>query len=257
MTSTTLPLIEARGLHKSFGGVQAVRDVSLRVQAGHMLALMGPNGAGKSTTFNLLNGQLQPDAGEVWIAGQRVNAHAPRALWQLGVGRTFQIAQTFAHMSALQQLQLALQAKARPHARGWWRGLFTDLAAGDPREAWDWLDQLGMADQAHQCPANMPYGWVKRLELALCLCQAPRIVLMDEPTAGLSAQERLSLMQLTRRLASERQIAVVFTEHSLDAVFGFADDMVLLSQGQVVAQGHPDEVRRMAHAQAIYFGSAA
>ncbi|NBO15682.1 MAG: ABC transporter ATP-binding protein [Betaproteobacteria bacterium] len=251
------PLLQARGLSKSFGGVKAVQGVDLSVQAGRMLALMGPNGAGKSTTFNVLNGQLQPDAGEVWIQGQRVLSHEPRALWQLGVGRTFQIAQTFSQMTALQQVQLALQAKARPHARQWWQGLLSQLATQHRTEAMHWLDQLGLADQADQCPANMPYGWVKRLELALCLCQSPRIVLMDEPTAGLSAQERLGLMQLTRRLTTERAIAVIFTEHSLDAVFGFADDMVLLSQGQVVAHGHPDEVRRMAHAQALYFGSAA
>ena len=247
-------LLEAHGLSKSFGGVRAVDDLSLSVMPGRMLALMGPNGAGKSTTFNLLNGQLKPDTGEVHIAGQRVLNHDPQAIWQMGVGRTFQIAQTFMHLPALVQIQLALVAKDQQLGWGWWRGLFTPLAHQCKDEAMHHLSQLGLADQAWQTPASMSYGWVKRLELALCLCQRPRVLLMDEPTTGLGRDERISLMQTVRRLTHDEGIAVVFTEHSLDAVFGFADDMVLMAHGRLVAQGHPDEVRRMPEAKAVYFG---
>lgn len=249
-----LALLQARGLSKSFGGVRAVDGLSLSVTPGRMLALMGPNGAGKSTTFNLLNGQLKPDSGEVLVAGQRIDTHEPQAMWQMGVGRTFQIAQTFMHLPALVQVQLALLAKDKQLGWRWWQGLFTPLAHQFKEEAMHQLDQLGLADHAWQTPSSMSYGWVKRLELALCLCQRPRVLLMDEPTTGLGRDERISLMQTVRHLAQAHAIAVVFTEHSLDAVFGFADDMVLMAQGRLVAQGHPDEVRRMPEARAVYFG---
>lgn len=250
-------LLEASGLSKSFGGVQAVRGLSLKVRAGELLALMGPNGAGKSTTFNLLNGQLTPDAGDLWVQGQRVTQHHPLHLWRLGVGRSFQVAQVFGAMTALAQVQLALQARARRQSGRWWRQLLTPLAHFEVEAAWAWLARLGLEQDAHCCPQAMPYGWVKRLELALCLCQEPRVVLMDEPTAGLAPEERQQLMQLTRDLAKAQGLGVIFTEHSLDAVFGYADRMVLMAQGQLVAQGHPDEVRQHPEAQALYFGSRA
>ena len=247
----------ARGLSKSFGGVCAVSDLNLEVAAGQMLALMGPNGAGKSTTFNLLNGQLTPDAGEVWVGGHRVTQAEPARLWQMGVGRTFQIAQTFMHLPALTQVQLALVAKDKRLGWAWWQGLLTPLANQHKDQAMHHLSQLGLADQAMQIPSNMSYGWVKRLELALCLCQQPRVLLMDEPTTGLSREERIALMQTVRRLTRSESLAVVFTEHSLEAVFGFADDMILMAKGEVVARGHPEEVRQMPQARELYFGDAA
>ena len=245
-----MSLLQVQGLRKSFGGVQAVQSVSFALQAGELLALIGPNGAGKSTTFNLVGGQLLPDAGRVLLQGQDITGLAPRAVWRRGVGRTFQIAQTFASFNVLQNVQMALLSHDR-HAWRWWRR----ADAHRPQDALALLEQVGMAAQAQRPCSALAYGDVKRVELAMALAHAPALLLMDEPTAGMAPAERLALMQLVQRIARERRMGVLFTEHSMDVVFGLADRVAVLVRGQLLAEGTPQQIQDDARVQAAYLGT--
>lgn len=243
-------LLQVQNLRKSFGGVQAVRDVSFTLQAGEMLALIGPNGAGKSTTFNMVGGQLTPDSGHVLLHGTNIAGLAPRAIWRQGVGRTFQIAQTFASFTVVENVQLALLSHDRRLWRWWPRA-----AAHRRADALALLEQVGMAAQADRPCSALAYGDVKRVELAMALAHDPQLLLMDEPTAGMAPGERVALMQLTRRLAQQRRMGVLFTEHSMDVVFGQADRVAVLVRGQLLATGTPQQVRDDARVQQAYLGT--
>ncbi len=247
-----MSVLEARGLQKAFGGVRAVRDVSFAVGAGEMLALIGPNGAGKSTCFNMLNGQLRPDAGRVHLGGEDITGLAPRAVWRLGVGRTFQITATFASMTVAENVQTALTAHA---GRSWgvWRAARSLFRA----EADALLAEIGMTEQADRAAGVLAYGDLKRLELAIALANSPRLLLMDEPTAGMAPAERTALMALVRRLAKERSLAVLFTEHDMDVVFGAADRILVLARGELIAEGPPEAIRADARVREVYLGRGA
>jgi branched-chain amino acid transport system ATP-binding protein len=244
------PTLDVVRLAKSFGGVDAVRGVSFCVFPGELLAMIGPNGAGKTTCFNMLNGQLTPDAGSVRLEGREIVGLAPRAVWRLGVGRTFQITATFASMTVRENVQVALLSHHRRLA-GWWRP-----AAGLHRDAADHLlrrvDMLGQAERA--CSA-LAYGDLKRVELAVALANEPRLLLMDEPTAGMAPRERIALMALAAEIVRERGIAVLFTEHDMDVVFAHADRLIVLDRGELIAEGKPAEVRADAGVQQVYLGS--
>ena len=245
-----MSLLEVSGLRKSFGGVHAVQGVSFTLQAGELLALIGPNGAGKTTTFQMIGGQLRPDAGRVVLAGRDITALSARALAGLGVGRTFQIAETLTSFTALANVQMALLAHD-----GRWRGIWRKADRYRMQDALALLDQVGMAAQAGRPCSELAYGDVKRLELALALCGQPRLLLMDEPTAGMAPGERVALMRLVRQLAVERQMGVLFTEHSMDVVFGQADRIAVMVRGELLAEGSPEAVRANAQVQQAYLGS--
>src|SRR5262249_44822555 len=174
-----MSILSVRSLQKSFGGVHAVRDVSFELHEGEFLALIGPNGAGKSTCFNMINGQLTPDSGEIIFAGRAIAGLPPRAIWRLGVGRTFQVAATFGSMTALENVQLALSSHAREiFAFG------KPLHARHGEAALELLTRVGMQEAADRACKELAYGDVKRVELAIALANEPRLLLMDEPTAG-------------------------------------------------------------------------
>ena len=243
-------LLKVTGLAKSFGGVLAVDGVGFELAAGELLAMIGPNGAGKSTTFNLLNGQLRADAGAIALDGQSLVGLAPRQIWQRGVGRTFQIAETFLSLTVVENVQMALLAS---DGRLWsfWR------KAADYRRdaALALLEQVGMQVQADRPCGVLAYGDVKRVELAMAMANNPRLLLMDEPTAGMAPSERHELMALTRQLVRDRGMAVLFTEHSMDVVFAFADRLIVLARGRLIADGPPADVRANPRVQAVYFGT--
>jgi len=247
-----MPLLTVTNLSKSFGGVQAVREVSLSLQRGELLALIGPNGAGKSTCFNMLNGQLRPDSGTVLLDGQDVTGHPPRAIWRRGVGRTFQVAATFGSMTVRENVQMVLLSRGRHLLRLWRR-------AGEQyrEQAMALLARVGMAGQAERPCALLAYGDVKRVELAMALAHEPKLLLMDEPTAGMAPRERNDLMALTAELARERGLGVLFTEHSMDVVFAYAQRMLVLSRGRIIAEGDPAAVRENAEVRAVYLGTGA
>ena len=243
-------VLQVDGLHKAFGGVRAVEDVSFALSAGELLALIGPNGAGKSTCFNMLNGQLAPDSGLVRLGGRDIVGLSPRAIWRLGVGRTFQITATFASLSVRENVQMALYSHA-----GKLRSLLSRFGADLRGEADALLAEVGMLDQAERPCGVLAYGDLKRVELAMALANQPRLLLMDEPTAGMAPRERVALMELTARLARAQKIAVLFTEHDMDVVFSQADRLIVLDRGRLIAGGLPAEVRANPEVQAVYLGS--
>ena len=244
-----MSLLKVNELGKSFGGVKAVDGISFELAAGELLALIGPNGAGKSTTFNMVNGQLKADRGSILLDGQELVGRKPREIWRLGVGRTFQIAETFASLTVVENVQMALLSHAgRVH--GFWRPARPQLRG----EAIALLESVGMAAQAERATSVLAYGDVKRVELAIALANRPRLLLMDEPTAGMAPRERNELMALARRLAREQAIGVLFTEHSMDVVFAHADRMIVLARGKLIAEGEPAVVRDDPQVREVYFG---
>jgi len=205
-------------LEKSFGGVLAVRGVSFRVAAGEMLALIGPNGAGKTTCFNMLGGQLRPDAGAVFLAGQPITGLPPRAVWRLGVGRTFQVTATFASMTVQENVQMALISSARGVWRIWGAARFQHAA---PARAL--LNQVELGDQWDRVAGLLAYGDLKRLELAIALASGPRL----------------------------------FTEHDMDVVFAAADRILVLDRGALIAEGDGPAIRANPKVQEVYLGTRA
>ncbi len=247
-----MSLLRVEQLRRSFGGVRAVDGVSFALTAGEIAALIGPNGAGKSTLFNLIDGQLAPDQGRVLFNGDSLTPWSTAERTRRGIGRTFQVAQTFATLTVLQNVQLALAA-AEGHA------LNTTHMLWDLREeaANALLTQVGLQHQAADAAAGLAYGDVKRLELALALAAKPDLLLMDEPTAGMAAAERFSLMRTIVALAEASNTAVLFTEHSVDVVFGFARRVLVLSRGRLIADGAPEAVRADSEVQRLYLGEQA
>ena len=245
-----MSLLQVSGLGKSFGGNRAVDDISFTLARGELLALIGPNGAGKSTTFNLVNGQLAADTGSISLDGHALNGLKPRQIWQRGVGRTFQIAETFASLSVVENVQMALISADAKLFSMWQRA--SHYRRDDALEL---LRQVGMADQAQRPCSVLAYGDVKRVELAIALANQPKLLLMDEPTAGMAPGERAALMALTKRLVVERGLGVLFTEHSMDVVFAYADRMIVLARGRLIAGGKPLEIRDDPKVQAVYFGT--
>ena len=245
-----MAVLEVEGLRKAYGGVQAVADVGFALGAGELLALIGPNGAGKTTCFNCLNGQIRPDAGSVRLAGRELVGLPPRRIWRLGVGRTFQITQTFGSMTVLENVQQALishHGRARallPRARDLYR-----------EEAIALLERVDTLDQAERACGVLAYGDLKRVELAVALAHDPQLLLMDEPTAGMAPAARIALMALTRTIVRERELAVLFTEHDMDVVFANADRIMVMNRGRLVADGTPAEVRADPLVQEIYLGT--
>jgi branched-chain amino acid transport system ATP-binding protein len=239
-----------RHLGKSFGGVKAVDDVSFSVAKGEFLALIGPNGAGKSTCFNIINGQLSPDSGDVLLEGRSIAGVAPRRIWRAGVGRTFQIAATFGSFTVAENVQMALLSHGGEVYRFW-----QPASRRYRNEALALLGRVGMAEQADRPSRELAYGDVKRVELAIALANDPRLLLMDEPTAGMAPKERNDLIALVRRLVEERAISVLFTEHSMDVVFQFAHRIVVLARGRLIAEGDVASIRANPDVQATYLGS--
>ncbi len=245
-----MSVLEVRGLSKAYGGVQAVSNVSFSVNAGELLALIGPNGAGKTTCFNMLNGQIAPDSGTVEFEGRTLSGLKPRHIWRLGVGRTFQVTATFSSMTVRENVQMALLSF---HKR--LGSLISVATRALVAEADALLHRVGMAAQASRSCAVLAYGDLKRVELAVALANQPRLLLMDEPTAGMAPRERNDLMQLAADLARDSNIAVLFTEHDMDVVFAHADRVIVLAEGELIAEGRPDEVRAHPKVREVYLGT--
>jgi len=244
-------VLSVENLSKAYGGVQAVRDVSFGVAAGEMVAIIGPNGAGKTTCFNMLNGQLVPDAGEVRLGDASLAGLPPHRIWRLGVGRTFQVTATFGSMTVLENVQTALLSHHRKNYAMWRRA-----STFQTETAQALLERVGMREQADRPCAVLAYGDLKRVELAIALANRPRLLLMDEPTAGMAPDERGALMALAASLARSDDIAVLFTEHDMSVVFGFASRVIVMHLGEVIAEGAPDQVRADARVREVYLGDA-
>jgi branched-chain amino acid transport system ATP-binding protein len=245
-----MSVLSVHGLTKRFGGVVAVAGVDFQIEAGELLAMIGPNGAGKTTCFNMINGQLAADGGRVVYQGTDILRMKPREICRRGVARTFQITQTYGSMTVLENVQMALLSHHRRLLNCWRRA--TQFYAG---EALELLRRVGMAEQANRGCGVLAYGDVKRVELAIALTNDPKLLLMDEPTAGMAPKERTALMQLTADIVRERGVAVLFTEHDMDVVFTHADNVIVLNHGEIIAQGKPQEVRNDVRVREVYLGA--
>jgi branched-chain amino acid transport system ATP-binding protein len=242
-------MLSVRGLRKMFGGVRAVDDVSLDLPRGEIRALIGPNGAGKTTFFNMLTGQLRPDAGEVRLHGERISGLPPYAIWRRGVSRTFQITATFATLSVLENVQVARLSAARRSLT-----LFRNAGRLETERARALLSLVGLAAEATRPAGILAYGDLKKLELAVALANDPAVLLLDEPTAGMASAERGELMRLVVSIARAGGQTVLFTEHDMDVVWSAADRVLVLHQGRVIAEGTPDAVRADPTVQQVYLG---
>ncbi|MET0606193.1 MAG: ABC transporter ATP-binding protein [Beijerinckiaceae bacterium] len=247
-----MTILAVKGIAKSFGGVTAAKNVSFDVAPGEMVALIGPNGAGKSTVFNMVGGQLAPDSGQIFLAGENVAGLPPRLILQRGVARTFQIAQAFLSMSVIENIQMAIVARRGETLRAW-----TALRDFHREEADALLRQVGMQDDAARLVAHLAYADIKRVEIALALAAQPKLLLMDEPTAGMAVAERRELMALVESLAHGRGIGVLFTEHDMDSVFSHADRVLVLARGEIIARGAPSDIRADPLVREIYLGRSA
>jgi branched-chain amino acid transport system ATP-binding protein len=243
-------VLAVSGLSKSFGGVRAVQNVSFEVGEGELLAVIGPNGAGKTTCFNMVNGQLTPDSGSIRIGGAETVGRKPREIWRMGVGRTFQITATFASMTVRENVQMALLSHHRQLS-----GLWRRAASLHRRAAEKLLARVGIVEQAERACSVLAYGDLKRVELAVALANEPRLLLMDEPTAGMAPKERIALMVLASEIVREQGIAVLYTEHDMDVVFGHADRVIVLNRGELIASGTGDEIRANPQVRQVYLGS--
>jgi len=246
-----MTILSVQDIHKAFGGVQAVRGVSFSVAAGELVAMIGPNGAGKTTCFNLLDGQIEPDSGEILIGGRSIAGFRPRQVWRLGVGRTFQITATFGSMTVRENVQTALLSDAARLFAPWGKAAAFKIEAAERL-----LSRVGVLEQAARPCAELAYGDLKRVELAMALANRPRLLLMDEPTAGMAPAERTALMELAADLARRERIGVLFTEHDMEVVFGHADRVIVLHSGAIIAAGAPAEVRADPRVQEVYLGHA-
>lgn len=252
--------LRATGLSKAYGAVVAVHNVSFDLHQGEMLAMIGPNGAGKTTCFNLINGQIKPDQGQVlihqsptlgqtnWTAlGQRVDQN-----FFVGIGRTFQIASVFHSMTVRENVQMVLLS-AKKGLNDFWR----IARQTETEQANQLLEQVQLLDQAERAASEMAYSDLKRLELAMALANQPKVLLMDEPTAGMPPRERQDLMARVKAIAQSTGLAVLFTEHSMDTVFTYADRVMVLARGELIAVGTVDAVRNDPQVKAVYLGDEA
>ncbi|MBJ3775249.1 ABC transporter ATP-binding protein [Acuticoccus mangrovi] len=244
-----MSVLSVRGLTKTFGGIKAVSDVSFDLEKAEFLALIGPNGAGKTTCFNMLNGYLRPDAGSVKLDGTELVGIRPRKVWRMGVGRTFQITETFASMTVRENVQMALISHHRQTLDITHRARALHVAEADAL-----LARVGMAADADRATSELAYGDLKRLELAVALAHRPKVLLMDEPTAGMAPSERIALMALTGDIIKAEGVSVLFTEHDMDVVFTHAHRILVLNRGRLIAEGTGAEIRANAEVQAVYLG---
>jgi branched-chain amino acid transport system ATP-binding protein len=242
-------MLEVRDIRKSFNGFTAVGGVSLDVPAEGITAVIGPNGAGKSTFFNLLTGHIRADAGRVAFAGQDITGAAPHAICRMGIGRSFQHTNIFRNLTVFRNVQAALIAHAG-QSRNFW-GRADDLYRDETMRI---LDSLGLADKAEVVAGSLSHGNQKQVELGIALASDPKLLLLDEPTAGMSATETRESIQLLARIVADRKLTLLFTEHDMEVVFSIAQKIAVLHQGKLIAEGTPAEVRANREVRRVYLG---
>lgn len=242
-------MLEARGLSKSFGGFLAVSDVTLAVGDGQIAAIIGPNGAGKSTLFNLITGHLQPTTGRVIVNGRDITGVAPHRICGMGIGRSFQRTNIFPKLTVFENVQAAILAHRGTGRQFWSRseGLYR-------QESQELLASIGLAEEADAIAGTLAYGNQKQLELGIALASDPKILLLDEPTAGMSASETRDAIALLQRIARERGLTLLFTEHDMAVVFSIAQKIAVMHQGRIIADGSPGAVRVDAEVRRVYLG---
>ncbi len=247
------PLLEVRGLGRAFGALQAVAGVSLAVEPGELRAVIGPNGAGKTTLFHLVSGLLAPTSGRVLFRGDDVTALSAPGRCRRGISRTFQITSIFPELSVLENVRIAVQLKAG----GNFRLLGGHALLGrTERQARESLGFLGLLERAGEPAATLPHGDQRLLEIAMAVAQGPELLLLDEPTQGLSPEDTAATVAVIRQIARERRLTIILVEHDMDVVFDLADRISVLHFGQLIADGAPDAIRATPDVQKAYLGGA-
>jgi branched-chain amino acid transport system ATP-binding protein len=244
-------VLEVRDVRKAFDGFQAVAGVSLRVARGQIAAIIGPNGAGKTTFFNLITGHLKPDAGAVLLDGIDITALPPHEISRRGMGRSFQRVNIFPKLTVFENIQAAFISH-----RGRGLDFFRPVGPLYRAETDALLRSLGLADRRDEVSGFLSHGGQKQLELGLALASEPQLLLLDEPTAGMSATETRETMQLIERITRERGLTLLFTEHDMEVVFSIAEKIAVLHQGRLIADGAPSAVRADPEVRRVYLGEA-
>jgi branched-chain amino acid transport system ATP-binding protein len=229
----------------------ALYNVNLSVAKGQMASIIGPNGAGKSTLFNLITGHLVPDHGRIFFHDREITGVPPHRICQLGMGRSFQRTNIFPRLSVFDNVQVAVLSHQKKSLN-----LYAPAKRLAERETYALLEQVGLADEAQSVAGTLAYGFQKQLELGIALASEPQLLLLDEPTAGMSPQETASTIALIGTIARERSLTLLFTEHDMDVVFSIAEKITVLHQGRVLAEGTPAEVRQNPEVQQVYLGEA-
>jgi branched-chain amino acid transport system ATP-binding protein len=244
-------MLRIEAVTKSFGGFVAVRDVSLSVERGRMACVIGPNGAGKSTLFNLITGHLQPTRGQVFFGDRDITGRPPHVICRMGIGRSFQRTNIFPRLSVFDNVQVAVLSHL-----GRTLNLMAPARALARDETMTLLEAVGLAGEAQSTSGTLSYGLQKQLELGIALASEPQMLLLDEPTAGMSPQETADTIALIGSIVRQRGLTLLFTEHDMDVVFSIAERITVLHQGAVLAEGTPDEVQNNEDVQRIYLGEA-
>ena len=250
-------LLETRRLRRFFGGIQAVKDVSLRLTAGQIVGLIGPNGAGKTTLFNLIAGAIPPQAGEVLFRGEAITARRPHVIARLGIARTFQTTRLFHEMTVLENVMVGRHTRSRA---GFLSGMF-HLPRGrrEEREILDaargLLEEFGLGARSEEPAGSLPFGLRRRVEIVRALAAEPTLLLLDEPAAGLNVYETHELSQLILGIR-RRGVTCLVVEHDMSLVMDISDQVVVLNEGAKIAEGTPHEVQRNGEVVRIYLGAA-
>lgn len=244
-------MLEIRGLSKSFGGLKATDNVSLDFADGSLTAVIGPNGAGKSTFFNLITGALKPDAGRIVLDGLDIAGRSPPDIVRCGIGRAFQVASIFPSLTVQETMLAAVCVDQRRAAT-----LHRRFPLAEARERAEYtMELLGLADQRASTAATLSHGDQKLLDIALALVLEPKVLLLDEPTAGMGTEERWRMIDRIRELWERQKITVVFIEHDMDIVFKIAPSIVVLCYGRILATGAPEAIRRDQAVIEAYLGT--
>jgi len=254
-----MPLLEVKNLSKAFGGLKAVSDVSFHVDEGEIVGLIGPNGAGKTTVFNLITGIIPPDSGEVVFLGRQLAGLTPHEVAQAGIARTFQTIRLFKNMSVLDNVRASFHCRLNYGlAQGAFHGKrFVDSENGTYSQAMGLLARFGLDDKADMNAGNLPYGTQRRLEIARALALNPKVLLLDEPAAGMNPNELSSLLDLIRSLRTEFGLTVLLIEHQMGLVMNLCERIVVMDFGQVIARGLPHEIRQNPRVLEAYLGRGA
>ena len=249
MSSMLRPMLQIGGLWKAFAGFVATRDVSLDLEAGRTHAVIGPNGAGKTTFFNLITGHLRPDRGSVSFEGRDLVGLPPHKIVRLGIARSFQRINIYPRLTVFENVQVALIA----HEHQQWN-LFRPGRSLHREGTQELLDLVGLAADAAETAGELSYGKQKQLELAIALASQPRLLLLDEPTAGMSPQETAETIASVRDIVKARGLTLLFTEHDMAVVFGIAERISVLHHGEIIASGEPEAVRNDPEVRRVYLG---
>ena len=245
---STAPILQVQSVSRYFGKFQALHNVTASFQAGELTAIIGPNGAGKSTFFNVISGGIAPSSGKVQFEGRDISALAQHDYARAGIAKSFQITNVFKHLSAHENVRVALQMQTSRYQILKARRTYTDLT--DRANAL--LERVGLADSRNKLAGDLAHGQQRSLEVAMALACEPKLLLMDEPTAGMSPQETMVMMDLITRMAAERTIILV--EHKMKLVMGLCKRLLVLHHGELLAEGSPDDIRSNSEVKRVYLG---